>query len=191
MSAATLSSLLDDPLLRCEQIAAHLDALNPGERVRQCRALCGRKMRRLYDLASAAAPLEIEALVSGVMAEGETVRFAGKNSLPVFSTFEKHFARLRGEVIGINVQPLSFATGPGYFTIAKSGPQELLFDYTRVPNLVPPGWPAPRGNMLGLSRFVFGGMLDYNRRVARDVIIGCATRGGRPMGQTYILARLA
>jgi hypothetical protein len=83
---------------------------------------------------------------------------------------------------------MSFVTGPGYFVVhAPSGDgehgKELDFDYT-----VPPpghdagapaaGWPAYRPNEGGLSRFVYGGMHDYVRRVARGIVVGKAYRHG-------------
>ncbi|HZS37047.1 MAG TPA: hypothetical protein VFF06_09475, partial [Polyangia bacterium] len=54
--------------------------------------------------------------------------------------------------------------------------RELLFDYTRVPQAAPAGWPPIKPNEAGLSRFVYKNLHDFCRRVSRDVIIGSATR---------------
>jgi hypothetical protein len=185
-----LRDLLDDSATSYEQVAAHLDGLDAVERVRQCRALSKRQLRRLYDVAGAGPALTAEEMVSSAK-EGQPVRYCGLNSLPLFRKFEKHFRSYEGQVVGINVQWHSFAVGPGYFTCgpADGKPNELLFDYTRVPAKAPDGWPRPRPNRGFPLRWVFKDMHDLNRRVSRDVVIGAATRLGRPINQFYVLAR--
>ena len=44
-------------------------------------------------------------------------------------------------------------------------------------------------NDRGFSRFVYRGMVDYMRRVARDVFIGSAHRGGKELGNYFVLSR--
>ena len=137
-----------------------------------------------------------QALVNGNL---ETVRHFGRNTLPAFTLFEKRFCRPRGadarkpgELWGFNHQTLSFATGPGYF-IAREDPSrpEVLIDYTNVPAGHPEGWPEVRRNEIGLSRFVYGHMIDTLRRVSEHVTIGSAARKGRELGSWFILARQA
>ena len=41
----------------------------------------------------------------------------------------------------------------------------------------------------GLPRLVYKDMYDYCRRVTDDVVIGAATRLGKPIGQYFVLAR--
>jgi hypothetical protein len=65
----------------------------------------------------------------------------------------------------------------------------VLVDYTRVPPSAPPGWPAVRGNERGLSRFVYGFMVDRLRRVSEHVTIGSAARHGREFGSWFLLCR--
>jgi hypothetical protein len=122
---------------------------------------------------------------------GQTVIFAGKNSLPAFTWFEKRFARQGGDLIGYNHQSISWLTGPGYFTVvpASNRPGELLIDYTKVPASGPAEWPAVKPNSAGLSRFIYNNLHDYLRRVSRDVVIGEATRLDKPMGSYFLLAR--
>ena len=189
-SSTTFGQLLGESDITCARLAAHLDALDTAERVRQCRDLSGKQMGRLYEIARDAEALTLEDIVGPNVADGATVRWAGKNSLPVHTKFEKHFARIDGKIVGMNVQALSFASGPGYYTCRAEGKKEVLFDYTDVPANAPPGWPAPRSNARGISNFVFKDLHDFNRRVSRDVMIGAATRLGKPMGDYYILARM-
>ena len=46
-----------------------------------------------------------------------------------------------------------------------------------------------RPNDRGFSRFVYRDMVDYLRRVARDVFIGSAHRHGRELGNFFVLSR--
>ena len=190
-AGTSLAALVTSSEVSREALAAHLDALSPTERVAECRALTGRQMKRLYDLAAGSTLLP-EDFVSTSLAPGVTVRYAGKNSLPLFAIFEKHFARHEGEVVGMNLHAMTWATGPGYFVLhpAPERPGEVLFDYNQVPASAPPGWPVPRGNAGGISRFVFKDLHDFNRKVSRDVIIGSAWRRDRPMNSYYIIARM-
>jgi hypothetical protein len=66
---------------------------------------------------------------------------------------------------------------------------EVLVDYNRVPDAHPDGWPAIRTNERGLSRFVYGFMIDTLRRVSEHVTIGSAARRGRDIGSWFVLCR--
>ena len=187
----SLILLLGEPNITAARIAAHLDSIATDERVLQCRALNGKQMARLYEVAAGGEALTLDDLVPPSLPEGEAVKFAGKNSLPMHTEFEKHFARLDGAIVGMNVQSLSFFSGPGYYTCrAAEKPGELLFDYTQIPARAPTGWPPPRSNARGLSNFIYKNLHDYNRRVSRDVVIGFATRLGKPIDSYYVLARI-
>ncbi len=171
-------------------LATHLDQLDPGRRIEQVRRLSARALAVLYERCAEAPPLRLSDFVPASMQPGKTAIFAGRNSLPLISFFEKRFTRLPdGTVIGFNFQKMSFATGPGYFTLAEG--QELLFDYTRVPqsDAVPTDWPPVRENGGGISRFVYKDLHDFCRRVSNDVVIGHATRLGKPMPQYFALSR--
>ena len=120
------------------------------------------------------------------------MRWAGKNSLALFTHFEKRFARQNGVVVGYNFNPgIAWFTGPGYFTTvqAPDRPREILFDYTRVPSTPPAGWPPVKPNSGGTAKLVYGGMHDFCRRVSSTVIIGAATRLGKPIDAYFVLAR--
>jgi hypothetical protein len=193
---STLSSLLASASATLEELAASLDALGAGARITAVRELSAEEMVRLYQLAAGAPRLTVDDLVAG-LAEGSSAVFMGKNSLPAHTTMEKRFTRHGGEVVGYNVQSLSFATGPGYFTCVDGGAErakEVLLDYTRVPASAPPGWPAPRSNARGISLFVFNKLNDYLRRVSRDVVIGETTKDGKVyplhLGRHFAMARV-
>jgi hypothetical protein len=185
-TSSTFADLLRGQPTQAE-LAAHLDALDAAERVRQCRALDGAAQRRLWAACAGAPAFTLDDLVPGA----GPVTWAGKNSLPTFSWFEKRFARQGGAVIGYNHQAMRWLTGPGYFTVVSSPsePKELLFDYTRVPAEAPAGWPPIKPNTRGFSFFVYRNMQDFCRRVSGDVIIGSATRLGKPIDSYFVLAR--
>jgi hypothetical protein len=128
----------------------------------------------------------------------EEVRHLGRNTLPAFRIFEKRFCRLPGsdaaspgQLAGYNFQTMSPVTGPGYF-MARDDTEhgEVLVDYGRLPEARPEAWPEVRSNERGLSRFIYGFMVDRLRRVSEHVTIGSAARKGREMGSYFVLSRL-
>jgi hypothetical protein len=190
-SNATFVDLLRRAEITQAQLAAHLDALDTDERVRQCRDLGKAQQKRLWEVCADAAAFTLEDLIPS-SATGE-VRWAGKNSLALFTHFEKRFARQDGSVIGYNFNPgIAWFTGPGYFTTvqAPERPREILFDYTRTPSTGPSGWPAPKANTGGTAKLVYGNMHDFCRRVSATTIIGAATRLGKPIDAYFVLTRL-
>jgi len=68
---------------------------------------------------------------------------------------------------------------------------ELLVDYNLVPPAHPPAWPEIRRNETGLSRFVYGFMIDRLRGVSQHVTIGSAARKGKDLGSWFVLCREA
>jgi hypothetical protein len=190
---ATLLELLNDPGVKLDAITARCEALDPLARLRECRELSERQLSRLYEVASDGTPMSIEEFMGGTK-DGEIIKYYGKNSLlSVISTFEKHFCRFEGAVIGINVQKMSMFSGPGYFTAVDKldgeHVKEVLFDYTQVPSRGPAGWPKPRPNVGLLQPFIYQDLKDYNRRVSKDVCIGSASRHGKYTHQFYVLTR--
>ncbi len=190
-SKNTLADLVRHRATR-DEIASHLDALAPGERLEQVTALGGSAVGRLYDAVGGGAPLTLEDFVP----EGETrtVIFEGKNSLPAFSRFQKRFARAGGLVVGYNHQLMSFATGPGYFVVrpptpGEAHPDELYFDYTSEPSVFPTGWPSFKPNTSGLSRAVYMNMKDFCRRVAKGVLVGKAYKLGVSQNAYFTLTK--
>ena len=185
-----------DPIVP-QEIARFLDGLGSPERIAAVCSLGRVQQRRLYRAVDGFLPLRLVDLVPPGCADLETVRHFGRNTLPAFTLFEKRFCRPRGadtrkpcELWGFNFQSLSFATGPGYF-VAREDPSrpEVLVDYTQVPSGHPDDWPEVKRNEVGLSRFVYGHMIDTLRRVSEHVTIGSAARKGRELGSWFVLAR--
>jgi hypothetical protein len=190
-----LAEMLDRPAVTQAELAKHLDSLSPEQRVEEIRALGKKQQHRLWEVCAEAPPFSLEDLVPPSLGEGQTVIFAGKNSLGAFTHFEKRFQRRNGAVIGYNHNPafVTWFAGPGYFTCVQSpqNPRELLFDYTQVPSASPDGWPKVKANRSGGSYLVYRDLHDYNRRVSKDVLIGFATRLGKPIDSYFVLARTA
>lgn len=172
-------------------LAAYLDAMDPQGRIAAVRRLSRKALGELYAHCASAPPATLAEFIPATLAVGETAIFSGLNSLPLFRLFEKRFTRTTsGAIIGFNFQLMSFFTGPGYFTVVPAG-SEILFDYTKVPAAAdaPTDWPKVQPNNRGLSHFIYKNMHDFCRRVSRDVIIGRATRLGKPIGQYFVLVR--
>ncbi len=179
------------------EIARLLDGLTPIERVAAVRALGRTQQRGLYAAVEGFLPLRLTDLVAPATADLVPVRHYGRNTLPAFTLFEKRFCRPGGqdrekpaELWGYNHQATAWVTGPGYFVAAEDPARpEVLIDYTRVPTGRAEGWPELRRNERGLSRFVYGFMIDRLRRVSEHVTIGSAARRGRDLGSWFVLCR--
>lgn len=175
------------------QIAGHLDALPFEDRRAEVLSLRGKALEALYDAVADAPALTLEDIVPA--AEKRTLIYYGRNSLPLFSSFQKRFARVKGGVIvGYNHQDMSFVTGPGLFVVQEPSGQgehanEPYFDYTAVPPAIPEGFPAFVPNEKGFSRLVYKDLLDYMRPVAKGAIVGRAWKRGSPEGSYFVLIR--
>jgi hypothetical protein len=197
-SAHTGSSLVSLLASRAsaKEIAGFLDGLAPSARLEQVLAVKGRDVGRLYHAVADAPPVTLEEIVPQG-AKG-TLIYEGRNSLPMFTRFQKRFTRVEGGlgaergssaqspqasnatmIVGYNHQTMSVVTGPGYFVVKPATGEgkhatEPYFDYTEAPPVEPAGWPPFKPNDRGLSRLVYMDMKDYVRRVARGVIVGKA-----------------
>lgn len=120
--------------------------------------------------------------------EGETVVHVGRNSMLLFSHFEKHVMLRGGVVQGFNRQFWEWASGPGHFTAVEEG-GTALFDYTQQPLTVPSSFPALRSWWYGVSWFAYGDMKDSLRRVSEDVVVGGAVKLGKDLGVRFLLVR--
>jgi hypothetical protein len=185
----SLSSLLDQRGTGLGDITAYLEGLNAADRLIECVGLSAVKQKRLWELASARPwPGEGELVPAGQ----DTAVFAGRNSLRMFSHFQKRFARHGTEIAGYNVHLLGWLIGPGYFIVeAGSAGMPLRFDYKRVPRTAPPGWPRVSDNSSAFARPVYGGLLDQVAWVSADVLVGAAFRERRSLGSYFVLARSA
>lgn len=190
----------DAPL---EAIAQHLDGLDHAARVQAIRAVNGKGQRQLWAATEVAGAVGLADLVPLDQPPLQPVRHFGKNSLPLFSHFEKRFCRptLRHPTLGAqslwgyNHQPNAWLTGPGYFICGPSPDPErgaVVIDYHHTPPpeaARPAGWPSVRGNARGLGRLVYGFMQDYLRTVSRHVTVGRAWRHGEATDNYFLLSR--
>jgi hypothetical protein len=165
-------------------VSAYLSNLTPDERWAQLAGLSKRCQRTLYLKAEAAEPLSLADFVPDDVEPHTSVVHSGRNSLPLFRSFEKCFARSEsGRVYGYNEGSLRPIIGPGYFVVRETRDDEVgrgavVVDYHQVPELPdgvgPDGWPPVKPNARGLQYFVFHNTRDYMRRVAPGVTIGSA-----------------
>ncbi len=198
-AAEEFRDLLRDTVIKPVEVARFLDGLGHEDRVAAVRATRRSEQRGLYRAAEGFRPVRLVDLVSPATADLTPVRHYGKNTLPLFSYFEKRFCRARGadpeqpgELYGFNFQSMAPLTGPGYFVAVEDAQrEEVLVDYRRLPKEHAAGWPEIRSNERGLSRFVYGFMVDTLRRVSEHVTIGSAARGGKDLGSWFILCREA
>lgn len=195
---AELTAMIADRDARPEALARLLDGLSDELRPRVVRCLGPASQKTLYQKVEGFAPLRLVDLVAPSRRDLEEVRHLGRNTLPAFRIFEKRFCRLPGTnakspdtLAGYNFQTMSSVTGPGYFVALQDEERdEVLVDYGRLPTSRPGDWPEIRSNERGLSRFVYGFMVDTLRRVSEHVTIGSAARKGRDMGSYFVLSRM-
>jgi hypothetical protein len=186
------------PAERARRVAAILDTYPLAERIAALGSLGGvRCQRRLWEAAATNPPVTTDDLVPKSSAPMRSVVFHGKNSLPAFSDFRKICCRppagTPANVLwGYNDTSIRPVIGPGYYVVHDTPGTSLgasAFDYTQLPSTHPADWPDIRGNEVGLSRFIYNKTVDYMRRVATDVFIGSATRGGKELGSYFVLVR--
>jgi len=192
-----LQARIDDPQGRPEDLAGFLDARTHAERVAAIRSLGRAHQRKLYARVDGFLPVRLSELVPADRPALAQVRHYGKNTLPLFTEFEKRFCRLPDtdpekpdRLAGYNFQTLSFVTGPGYYVaVEDEARREVLVDYRQVPEIHPDGWPEIKRNEVGLSRFVYGFMVDTLRRVSQHVTVGSAARKGKDIGSWFMLCQ--
>ena len=66
-----------------------------------------------------------------------------------------------------------------------------MFDYTRLPDFQPPGWPTLKPNGGIIPRITYANMIDYTRMVGKYTAIGEAYRNGKTRNQWFIVTRAA
>jgi hypothetical protein len=195
--AEDLRLLIRDRPIEPERIRRYLDELSHQARVTAIRSLGSGELRSLYVSVDGFKSVTLDDLVPSSVGDFTTVRHHGKNSLPAFTHFEKRLCRPRRadgepatELYGFNFQTLAPITGPGYFIARASEDRpEVLIDYRGQPLEHPQGWPPIRSNERGLSRLVYGFLLDTLRGVSDHVTIGSAARKGKDLGSWFALCR--
>jgi len=183
------------------EVALRLDALREDQRVTFVRSLSKADMIRLWDACDGRVVAGTDYVPAHVAARTEVIH-KGKNSLPLFSEFEKRFTRGDGDnvVFGYNHTSLNWTTaGPGYFighveANAKAVDQQGIFglDYYEPPanaTLLPESWPTIRKNEIGIQCLIYAKMVDYMRKVSEGVTIGRAWKHGKRTSNYFVLAR--
>jgi hypothetical protein len=190
---AKLREAMRQPDVNIDHIAEMIEAMAPQDRIHAVRFLGGKDQKRLWELTEDR-HVSITDMVPEGTAKGQMVRHFGKNSLPVFSLFEKRFCEPTSgendEIWGFNFQKLAPMTGPGYFVAYKDKETEsLAIDYRRIPPVAPEGCPALKANEAGLSKFIYKGMIDHMRRVCESVTIGRAFKNDKWQPNYFVLCR--
>lgn len=189
----TFADLLRQDPIDMDAVEAHLDALDDATRVTEVQAVPGGLQRKLFAAAQGRGKLDNDYFVPPDVAPRAWVRHFGRNSLPVFSLFEKRFVRPYADAThlwGFNFGPTMGLVGPGHYVL-RDGPDagEMYVDYTSLPDEAVEGAPALASNERGISRFVYGFMKDTLRRVSRHVTIGRAVRHGKDTPNYFLLCR--
>jgi hypothetical protein len=184
-----LNNLLARDHLDCSEIASMLDSATHDERVRLTRNISRQNFQRLYAAVKGFKPISVDELVPTSEALSP-VEHVGTNNLPLAREFSKVMYREpNGGAAGRNVQTLSWATGPGYFTVEPHQDGEVIINYLKLPEARAPEWPAITDNARGLSYFIYRGMHDVMRGISKHVTIGRARRFGKDLPNYFVLVR--
>lgn len=194
-AAVALKQMIMEPDARPQGIRDFLDGLSESERMGASRGIGARHQRRLWELVDGFAEVTLADMVPTSHAPLRAVPHHGRNTLPVHTLFQKRFYRYLAadgseHVGGANFQSWMGFTGPGYYVaVPVPGRPEVDIDYTQLPQQRPEGWPEIVRNDRGVSRFIYGHMIDRLRRVSEHVTIGRAARHGKDMNAWFTLCR--
>jgi hypothetical protein len=167
-------------------LSAALNSAESTERVTWLRSLNKKQQAALFLMAEGTQS-EVSEVHGG---PGTVTILHGKNSLPLFTQFQKRVSNHNGVIQGYNHQSLKWLVGPGHFrVIPHDVPGELLFDYLWAPETVPDGFPPARSNKGGLSSLVYGSLQDVVRKVSDHVFIGRAIMNGKLTNNYFGLSR--
>lgn len=180
-----------------QAICELLDGLSHEQRLEATRSLTRRLQKKLYALVDGFRPVTLLDMVPAKVPQLTPVRHHGKNTMPVFTLFEKRFYRAADqdpsapkELGGANFQSIQLLTGPGYF-VAKDSPDkpEVLVDYYHVPGVAPESFPKIVPNGFNRSGLIYGSMIDTLRRVSEHITVGSAAKHGKDIGAFFMLCR--
>lgn len=173
-------------------VGGYLDGLEPAARVAQVRALTRPAQAALYEAAKGARKLTLDQLVPASVPDLIDVVHEGKSSLPAFNQFARVFCRPKRDaklVWGYNraSKLVIKVVGPGYCTAYEGPGDELLIDYTRLPEGKPESWPEIIPNRARLGRFVYANMIDALRAVSHHVTVGRSIRNNQVLDSWFVL----
>jgi hypothetical protein len=184
-----LRSRLDKKELTLAEIRSHLGTLPDQERLRQIMSLDRGQLVTLWILTEGTEPLALDEFVPAEAKALDPVPFEGLNNQPLYRYFKKVFYRTPdGRIAGYNDSDASWFAGPGYYMLSTDA-TGVFVDYTQIPAEKPAEWPPIKENTAGLSRFVYGNMHDYLRRVDGLFLIGRAYKHGEETANYFILVR--
>jgi hypothetical protein len=191
LTAMILSSAADGAA-----IASFLNGMTHAQRIEATSHLKPRAQRGLWKLCAGQA-VKLEDIVPAETPPLKQVRHFGRNTLPLFTLFEKRFCRPPGEnaqkvLWGYNEGATRPLIGPGYFVLRLTPGDErgeAVVDYYQVPPDKPDKWPAIRANDAGIQQFVYGFMHDFLRKVSAHVVIGRAYKHGKETANYFVLCR--
>jgi len=194
-SASPALSALLRSTIDIAELASYLDGLPMFERVEAVRSINGAQQAKIWAACEGRGTALADIVPEGIAPSVEVIH-AGKNSLPMFSHFEKRFCRVAGyddRLYGYNEGSTRQLIGPGYF-VALEDPSrgEVGINYYEVPPHsadLPANWPTIKRNEQGLQRFVYSKMIDYLRKVSETVTIGRAYRQGKEENNYFLLCR--
>ncbi len=184
-----------EPSINLERLTEILDGLGHEGRIHTTRTWSKHQQQALFEAAKGYKPVDLDFLVPSSVGPLLEVIHDGKNTLPMFSRFQKRFVKLEGEAFpigGYNHQSMESLTGPGYFGVTLGEGEhagELVIDYTKIPKHKPESWPPIRSNEGGIAGIVNGGMVDYLRALSSHVSIGAAFKNGQHRNQWFALVR--
>jgi hypothetical protein len=187
-------TVLLEPKIDLPRLAAVLDGLGHEGRYHAVRTWTKDQKKAIFEAAKGFRPIDIDFIVP-TSTPLEPVIHDGHNTLPLFTHFQKRFARIDGTsypAAGYNHQSMMRFNGPGYFVVTKGEGDregELVVDYGKIPSTKPASWPPLSGNDHGLAAIVNGGMVDYLRGISTHVSIGVAFKNGKPRNQWFALVR--
>lgn len=181
-----------------QKIADYLDQLPADARLNETMALGRAEQSKLWTLAASAEPLTLDHFVPASTPDRTEVIHHGRNTLPLFTRFQKRFARPTDgsqRLFGFNEGATRALIGPGCFvTVPTAGNAAwtergaIVVDYFQVPDgPVPDGWPKVVTNSTGLQFFVYRHTRDFMRRVSSHVSIGHAWKGESEMTIAYFM----
>ena len=124
--AEELRFLIRDRPIELERIRRLLDELNHPARVAAIRSLGSRELRSLYTGFDGFKPVTLEDLVPSTVEDFATVRHHGKNSLPVFTHFEKRLCRPSGANREAAVELYGFNCKVTASSVTLDGPVEVV-----------------------------------------------------------------
>ena len=191
---ATLKELLNKPGVKLEEVTTYIDSLQHPERVQQVRDLGRKEQEVMWAISENSKKIDYDYLMPPDAKPFEVFPFEGKNSLPLFTKFQKVFYKdNQGRICGYNNAWIGWLVGPGYYVTRKNPKNEefeLQVDYTQIPDEKPESWPEIKSNDIFPTNFVYGGTRDNLRWVSKDVLIGRAFKMGEdPMPNWFVLCR--